>query len=171
MVLKNDSGTPPLSRKTVFAFGMLACAVLGVLIWVYVPVKVQSTAEKITFSQNKNKETANEQTENSSQTSVVANVPPIAPEEAYKKYCSQCHGADGQGDTPMSRMAGVKPTNLVTGPYKYARTVEAISTLIQKGNGNSMPAFGRELGESNSNALAAFALQFEKKASTETKAP
>jgi mono/diheme cytochrome c family protein len=168
----------PISRKRVFLIGTGVCAVLSVLAWVYIPEKQVSNAESITFAPKESQsseavpepqslETAGEpqkilSSETRDQQS-GASIPILAPEESYKKYCAQCHGADGQGDTPMARMAGVQPTNLKTGPYKFQRSVDSIAVLIQKGNGSSMPGFGSELGAENSRTLAQYVLALEAK--------
>jgi mono/diheme cytochrome c family protein len=167
MVVQKDSNTPPLSRIFVFGVGFGVTLVLAGLVWVYVPQKSDSQTEKIKFGNS----SENENTESPVAIAAESSFPELKPEESYARYCSQCHGADGKGDTPLSRMAGVKPTNLVSGPYKYARTVEGVTTLIQKGNGNSMPGFGRELGEANSKTLAQYALNFATEGAAKATSP
>jgi cytochrome c553 len=158
-----ENNTPPLPRKKVFIIGTSATLLLCVLAWVYVPRAEKNETETISFEKNNAASTLENSLESSKNEPVSAPIAFIPPEESYTKYCSQCHGANGQGDTPMARMAGVKPTNLATGPYKYSRTVEGVSQLIQKGNGNSMPGFGKELGVENSLKLAEFVLKLEAK--------
>lgn len=96
------------------------------------------------------------------QTPAAAAAPEGSPESNYAKYCAQCHGPAGNGDGPMARMMSQKPSNLVSGPYKYARTEEGVSALILNGIG-SMPNFKKELGEEKARELARYVLSLEAK--------
>lgn len=82
--------------------------------------------------------------------------------EKYTRYCAQCHGDDGRSDTRMAGMMAVKPTNLVDGPFRYERSLDAVRSIIANGGG-AMPGFGAELGEEGVNALADHVLAFPAK--------
>ena len=59
--------------------------------------------------------------------------------ELFAARCAACHGADGRGK------AGVM--DLVNGVFNHGDDIGAIGTTIAAGRHNTMPAFGRELGE------------------------
>lgn len=45
--------------------------------------------------------------------------------EAYERYCSSCHGADGRGDGPVAQFMVVKPRDYTKGLFKLKTTNDA----------------------------------------------
>ena len=70
----------------------------------------------------------------------------------HKKECARCHGKEGKGDGPTSRMLKVKPANW-TDPDRMSKlSDEQLFLIIEKGGeaaGKSklMPAFKAKLSE------------------------
>ncbi len=70
----------------------------------------------------------------------------------YKSKCAMCHGASGQGDTPMGKTLKVK--NLST-PDVQKQTDEQLTTTVNKGKGK-MPPFAGKLTEDQVKAVIGF---------------
>ena len=63
--------------------------------------------------------------------------------ELYKANCAFCHGADGEGNTPMGRRLGVKNFH----DPDVVRTSDTILFKIAKNGQKGMPAFGEKLSD------------------------
>jgi mono/diheme cytochrome c family protein len=160
--MMNDPKDPfYLSRGRLFLYGLITTAVLAALIWFYVPVAPQNVALQAPLQGP------------GSQTGLLAGVSPSSPastdlsaespEALYKRFCSQCHGDDGQGKTQMGAMMDGRMPNLMLDPPKVERTLEAISQLVRNGSANKvMPGFDKELGEAGARKVAEHVLQLPK---------
>jgi len=80
----------------------------------------------------------------------------------YVENCARCHGADGQGKTPMGEVYGA--TNLAdAGWWKKERAGgKRLTASIRDGRGG-MPAFGKKLSREEIAALVAFVRTFNGK--------
>ena len=78
--------------------------------------------------------------------------------EHYQHYCAPCHGKDGKGDTPTADRLLMKPTDLVSGPFRY----RSASFIIKNGVG-AMPGFALVLSDEDINALAIYTLSLRRK--------
>ena len=175
-----------LTRAKIFAYGCGVVAVLSVLAWFYIPDAPRDMARSAPL-QGPGSQSAALEGSSSNETESGAGAPgpaasgaeapgPAAvrtaerePAALYERYCTQCHGSDGLGNTMMARMMEGAVPNLVQGPFAVERSVEAIAALVKQGSANKrMPGFERELGDEGANALAAFVLAFpETKKSSE----
>ena len=175
--MMNDPKDPfELTRKKVFLYGAGVTAALAALVWLYVPVAPANRAVSAPLAGPGSQQAALSASEPSVVSSTTAESKVSAPSAQspaellaqnnappglYERYCAQCHGADGKGDTMMARMMTVKPPSLVDGPWKVARSPEAIAQLLLKGSENkAMPGFERELGDEKARALATYVLTF-----------
>lgn len=141
-------------RKKFFLGGLVVTVVFCSLILLCVPPEPKNTAVTAPLQSDQ---------ANGSAPLIVTTVDPNASaSDLYQRFCSGCHGAKGDADTPTARMMTVKPPNLVTGPFKYGRTSADITSLILNGGG-VMPGFGRELSEEKARGIAEFVLSLEKK--------
>lgn len=69
----------------------------------------------------------------------------------YAKYCTQCHGVDGDGNGPAAPYLNPKPRNYTHGVFKFTSTpygkkprrADLIRTVRQGVTGTSMPSFDR----------------------------
>lgn len=78
---------------------------------------------------------------------------PLAPEEAYERFCARCHGRDGRGDP---KLVATKPgLDLVASEMVAAADLEQIADRIARGHG-SMPGFAAKLSAEEITALAAY---------------
>lgn len=85
------------------------------------------------------------------------------PKALFMRFCGSCHGDTGNGKSQMARMSPVPVPNLISGPFKFERTPEAVRNLILKGSpSGAMPGFERELGEQGATVLAQYALELAK---------
>jgi len=167
--MMNDPKDPfALTRTKVFLYGAGVTAVLAGLAWLYVPASPLSRAvsapltgpgsQSAALSGEPAASTGSAPTAQSPAELIAQN---NGPEALYSRFCTQCHGDDGLGNTMMARMMTAKVPNLVTGPWQVARTPEAVSQLILKGSeSKAMPGFERELGSEKARALADYVLTF-----------
>lgn len=70
----------------------------------------------------------------------------------YKSKCAMCHGASGQGDTPMGKTLKVK--NL-TSPDVQKQSDDDLTRTVTKGKGK-MPPFANKLNEDQIKAVVGF---------------
>jgi cytochrome c6 len=70
----------------------------------------------------------------------------------YRAKCAMCHGASGQGDTPMGKTLKVK--NL-SSPDVQKQTDEQLTSTINKGKGK-MPPFAGKLSEDQVKAVIGY---------------
>lgn len=80
-----------------------------------------------------------------------------SPEKIYRVYCAACHGIDGRANTKLAKRLYMKPTNLVSGPFKFP----SISVIIKNGVG-LMPGYEKYLDKEKINELAKYVLQFRR---------
>lgn len=79
----------------------------------------------------------------------------------HKKECLRCHGKEGKGDGPSSRMLKVKPADW-TDAKRMSRLSDADLTAVIKGGGEAlgrsklMPAFRSKLSDEEISELVAF---------------
>ena len=80
----------------------------------------------------------------------------------YLENCARCHGADGQGKTPMGEVYGA--SNLADAEWwKKERVNEKrLTAAIRDGKGG-MPAFGKKLSREEITALVALVKTFKGK--------
>jgi len=80
----------------------------------------------------------------------------------YLENCARCHGADGQGKTPMGEVYGA--TNLADPQWwKKERGGEKRLTASLRDGRGGMPAFGKKLSREEIVALVAFVKTFNGK--------
>ena len=80
-----------------------------------------------------------------------------SPEKIYIVYCAACHGIDGRANTKLSKRMYMRPTNLVSGPFKFP----SVSIIIKNGVG-LMPGYEKYLDKEKINELAIYVLQFRR---------
>lgn len=84
----------------------------------------------------------------------------------YKRYgCAVCHGAMGRGDGQMARTLNPRPRDFHDpSAYKYGRSLEAISRIIEKGalneRGMGMPGYP-QIPETERIALAGYIVSLQ----------
>lgn len=169
-MIMNDPKDPfHLTRKKVFLWGLTTTVIVCLLIYLFVPGEPRENLVNAPL-EGPGSVSAALEGEGKAANSAVPSSPLIVndnsklgtPEQNYQRFCSSCHGAKGEANTPVARMMTVKPPNLITGPFKYGRDEESVKSLIMNGGG-VMPGFGRELGDEHAAALARYALSLEKK--------
>ncbi len=79
----------------------------------------------------------------------------------YKKYCARCHGAQGRGDGPATRILKTKPPDFTNRAYMAKKTDEELLTVIANGGaavGKSklMPPYRKKLNERELRAVVAY---------------
>jgi cbb3-type cytochrome c oxidase subunit III len=76
--------------------------------------------------------------------------------QIYQKYCTVCHGVEGEGDGIMTRLMGIKPMNH-TNPNETNRlsNAELIRSILD-GKGQYMPAWRGILSETDAEALVSY---------------
>jgi mono/diheme cytochrome c family protein len=82
----------------------------------------------------------------------VLSYPPDAPGSAivgrrlYQRYCSSCHGVNGDGNGPAAQLLDTKPANFTVDSLVTARNFDALARVTRDGPGHphvsSMPAWG-----------------------------
>ena len=82
----------------------------------------------------------------------------------YLEMCARCHGNDGKGDGPDSKMFDIKIADFTSA--KYSRELNKIKSIIETGgaaNGLSpyMPPWGTVLSEKEVNALSDYVESFK----------
>ena len=82
--------------------------------------------------------------------------------ENYQFYCAYCHGRDGRANTSIGERMLVRPTDLVSGPFRYS----SVSMIVKNGVG-SMPGFSNVLAEEDINSLAIYVLSLRKRGAHE----
>lgn len=60
----------------------------------------------------------------------------------FKTKCEMCHGADGQGNTPMGKALGIKSYN---DPEIKKMSDADLAAIIKNGKNGKMPAFNGQL--------------------------
>lgn len=150
MVMNDPKDPFYFSRNKILLWGTIVAIGLCALVILFVPTEPKNSASTEPLSK-KSAEAMFKQ-ENVART----------PAEQYTKFCAACHGENGDANTQMARMMGVKPTNLASGPFKFSRAPEEIRNLIRYGS-QVMPGFEREISEPEADALAEYVLKMEVK--------
>ncbi|WP_263409658.1 c-type cytochrome [Terriglobus tenax] len=91
-------------------------------------------------------------------TAALAQDPPAAGKENFKKSCEMCHGADGKG-SDMGKMLKVKD---LTSDEIQSMTDDKIKDVIKNGNG-SMPKFGSSFNDAQIDELLKVIRSFKPK--------
>ncbi|MCU7933119.1 MAG: c-type cytochrome [Candidatus Thiodiazotropha sp. (ex Codakia rugifera)] len=74
----------------------------------------------------------------------------------YQKYCSICHGKDGDGNGTMTNLIGIKPIDH-TNPHKTDKLAnEDLARSILDGKGRFMPAWRDILNKSEVDGLVSY---------------
>ena len=155
-----------LTRGKVFGYGLLASCLLAALIWIYVPKAPENRAVTIPL------EGPGSQSASLAEPSAQKAVAAASGAENYTRFCTQCHGADGKGDTQMAKMMEGKVPNLLSANPQVPRTIEAVTQLILKGSASkSMPGFEKELGAEGAQKVAEFVLELPKSQQTPNPSP
>ncbi len=81
---------------------------------------------------------------------------PEAGQELYTKYCLTCHGEEGYGDGPMTRLMNMEPADLSEPAAMNALSNEELVASIVDGAGEFMPAWEGILDEAEVAALASY---------------
>lgn len=77
-----------------------------------------------------------------------------AGETIYKQRCAVCHGASGDGNTPMAKRFNPAPESFTDTKYMKRRSDEELTKIITDGK-RPMPSYGRKLSaEQIQNVLA-----------------
>ncbi|MBI4446700.1 MAG: cytochrome c [Acidobacteria bacterium] len=89
--------------------------------------------------------------------------------EVHKKQCLRCHGAEGKGDGPASRLLKVKPADWRDPARMSSLSDEDLYRLVKEGGaaaGKSkmMPAFGAKLNDQEIYDVIAFVKSLHSKA-------
>jgi len=79
----------------------------------------------------------------------------------YKQHCLRCHGEQGKGDGPASKILNPKPHDLSDKPFMAKLSDEDLFKVIAKGGAavgkaKTMPAYEGKLKEKEINDLVAF---------------
>jgi len=79
----------------------------------------------------------------------------------YKQNCLRCHGEQGKGDGPASKILNPKPHDLSDKPFMAKLSDEDLFKVIAKGGAavgkaKTMPAYEGKLKEKEINDLVAF---------------
>ncbi len=154
-----EQKNPPLARGKTFLLGALGTGVLCALIVLCVPPKPVVVAE-----QAKPQRTQSSEVELTTAASPVLTTESAAArgKELYERFCTGCHGDDGQAKTNFGRMMKPTPTNFYEGPWQGEQTVEAVITTVTQGKGG-MPAYKKEItSDADLQALAQYVLSFRK---------
>ena len=77
----------------------------------------------------------------------------------YKTKCAMCHGATGDGDTPMGKKLAVKP---LASPAVQKNSDAKLLEVIAKGAGK-MPSFGGKLSDEQMKQLLGMVRGFANK--------
>lgn len=74
----------------------------------------------------------------------------------YGKYCSVCHGVDGDGDGVMTTMLGITPADHTNPTETSALSNSELYKIIEIGRGQYMPAWQGILSEPEIEALVSY---------------
>ncbi len=74
----------------------------------------------------------------------------------YQKYCSVCHGEEGDGDGIMTNMIGITPMDHTNSNETNKLTNDELIESILKGKGRFMPAWDGILSESDVEGLVSY---------------
>jgi mono/diheme cytochrome c family protein len=175
-MLKDHPDAPDrlrVSPRVVFVSGSVATLLLVGLIVLYVPAPPPPES----MQQVKSYTAYDQATASSSSGAPVQGAPAAvvsegdrSPAGLFTTYCSQCHGVRGDGDAPLARMMTIKPTDLVKGPFRLARTPEGMVAIIRNGVG-SMPGFAEEISEEEALSLSRYVLELESQQGEPSDAP
>ncbi|HMF58330.1 MAG TPA: cytochrome c [Pyrinomonadaceae bacterium] len=80
-------------------------------------------------------------------------------EELYAQNCARCHGADGQGDTPLGQTYGTPDFTSARWWQEHGKSNREMIAIVANGKGG-MPAFKRKLNQSEIKALVAYVRKF-----------
>jgi len=78
--------------------------------------------------------------------------------DTYKAKCASCHGADGEGNTPIGQKLGVK--SIASGEVAK-HSDQAYFDATQKGKGK-MPPYGGKISDGEIKALVQYIRTLEK---------
>lgn len=74
----------------------------------------------------------------------------------YKKYCSICHGRDGDGNGALSNLIGLKPIDHTNPQLTDKLDNKTLAKNILEGEGEYMPAWRDILSQDDVNALVSY---------------
>lgn len=150
-----------LSARTVFLWGSGVVVLLTALVFLYVPPAPKTRGIPKSYQDYGMEQPGTDQRgaaeDSGTEGESIQSVTTV--EQRYQTFCSQCHGKKGDGDAPLARMMSTKPPSLIAGPFRFARTPEAIAALIRNGAG-AMPGFKDEISEAQALELATHVLAF-----------
>jgi mono/diheme cytochrome c family protein len=81
--------------------------------------------------------------------------------DLYRTNCARCHGAEGQGDTPLGRTFNAPDFTDQKWWQEHAAmtSTRSLAAIVTNGKG-SMPGFARKLNRSEINKLVAYVRRF-----------
>jgi mono/diheme cytochrome c family protein len=84
-------------------------------------------------------------------------------EDLYRTNCARCHGADGQGDTPLGQTYNSPnfTDNAWWQKHSDITSTGSLVSIIMKGKGG-MPAFGKKLKTGEIKNLVTYVRKFRK---------
>lgn len=74
----------------------------------------------------------------------------------YKKYCAVCHGEEGYGDGPMTKLIDLEPADHTNSETMNRLSNEDLITYILEGNGEYMPGWEGILDQEEIEALVSY---------------
>lgn len=156
-----------LSARAVFLWGSGVVALLTALVFLYVPAAPKTRGIPKSYQDYGKERAAADQREaaRDPDSEGVSAQSVTTVEQRYQTFCSQCHGKKGDGEAPLARMMSKKPPSLVAGPFRFARTPEAVAALIRNGAG-AMPGFKDEISAAHALELATHVLSFSQQGSS-----
>ncbi len=88
--------------------------------------------------------------------SLSGNSPARSAEQIYGKYCSSCHGRDGQAKTTKARFNHAR--NIADSAWQNEVTDERIFNSIMNGRSvrGNMPAFNKKITEQEADSLVTY---------------
>ena len=76
--------------------------------------------------------------------------------KVYQKYCSVCHGEEGEGDGIMTNLMGISPMDHTNPNETNSLTNDQLIKRIMKGQGRFMPAWEGILSQEEVEALVSY---------------
>ena len=81
--------------------------------------------------------------------------------ELFVQNCARCHGADGQGDTPLGHVYGSPDFTDARWWQEHGKSNKQLIAIVSNGKGG-MPSFKRKLSRSEIAALVAYVRRFRR---------
>ncbi len=76
--------------------------------------------------------------------------------ELYQKYCSVCHGKEGEGDGIMTTMMDIQPADHSNHNEMNPLTNDELAAIIKRGKGQYMPGWKGILAQGEIEALVSY---------------